>query len=96
MNTELVLEQYARYLRKCRISRKWTQADLAQEAGVSVRSVSRIELGYSCDLSTFIRILNALAILDQLSAVFSHHDTSVNGDPARQRFRRSEHEFIQT
>lgn len=44
-------------VRKLRIERGWTQEHLAQLAGLSVRSIQRIERGASCSLET----RNALA-----------------------------------
>lgn len=96
MDTEDVLGHYAEHLRQRRISKAWTQADLAREAGVSLRSISRIESGHSCDLSTFVRILDALSLLDRVNAVlYPQQDPIALAEQEqrgreRQRVRRSD------
>ena len=49
-----------------RLSRHWRQADLAYEAGVSNRTVQRIEAGASVQLTMFLRVLRALGLLGGL------------------------------
>lgn len=49
-----------------RLSRHWRQADLAYEAGVSNRTVQRIEAGNSVQLAMFLRVLRALGLLGGL------------------------------
>lgn len=49
-----------------RLSRQWRQADLAFEAGVSKRTVERIEAGVSVQTVLFLRVLRALGLLDGL------------------------------
>ena len=49
-----------------RLSRRWRQADLAYEAGVSNRTVQRIEAGTSVQLAMFLRVLRALGLLGGL------------------------------
>ena len=69
MNIEDVIAQYARRIKQARIARGWTQSDLAKEAGVSAKSISRIESGMSSDLKTYLLILEALKLLERVSAV---------------------------
>ena len=52
-----------------RLQRNRSQAHLANEAGVSKRTVERVEAGESIQLSNFIRILRALDLLDGLDAL---------------------------
>ena len=48
-----------------------TQAQLAHEAGVSKRTVERLESGAAAtQLSGFIRVCRALGLLDRLDALF--------------------------
>ena len=47
-----------------RLERNLTQAALSREAGVSKRTIERVESGGSTQLSTLIRILRALGLLD--------------------------------
>ena len=46
-----------------RLARQWRQADLAYEAGVSKRTVERIEAGVSVQTVLFLRVLRALELL---------------------------------
>lgn len=47
-----------------RLERNLTQAELATQAGVSKRTIERLEAGESTQLSNFLRILRALHLLD--------------------------------
>ena len=49
-----------------RLNRNITQADLAREAGVSTRTIRRMEQGEGISLATFIRVLKALKLLYRL------------------------------
>ena len=49
-----------------RLGRRWRQEDLAYEAGVSSRTVQRIEAGTSVQLALFLRVLRALGLLEGL------------------------------
>lgn len=49
-----------------RLSRDITQADLAKEAGVSEKSVKRLEAGDNVSLDTFLRVLKALRLANAL------------------------------
>ncbi len=55
-------ERIARY----RIDQQMTQAALAEQAGVSKRTVERVEAGASVQFATIIRILRALNLLQGL------------------------------
>ncbi len=50
-----------------RLSRQWRQADLAYEAGVSKRTVERIEAGVSVQSVLLLRVLRALGLLGGLN-----------------------------
>lgn len=63
---EAVLKELGKRLARQRLDRRITQADLAQEAGVSKRTVERIEAGHSAQFSTIIRILRILDLLPTL------------------------------
>jgi transcriptional regulator with XRE-family HTH domain len=52
-----------------RLSRNITQAQLAEEAGVSLRTIGRFEKGQGVSLDTFIRIMTALGIQQNLEAL---------------------------
>ncbi len=58
-----------RRLESIRLSRNITQAQLAGEAGVSPRTIGRLEKGQGVSLDTFIRIMIALRIQQNLEAL---------------------------
>ncbi|HVU05029.1 MAG TPA: helix-turn-helix transcriptional regulator [Polyangiaceae bacterium] len=59
---EATLRELGKRLARYRLARNLTQADLAREAGVSKRTVERVEGGESAQLSSFIRLLRALGL----------------------------------
>lgn len=69
MSDEAVLEEFGDRLSRARIDRDLTQAELAHEAGVSKRTVERIENGHSAQMSSVIRVLRALDMLENLDAL---------------------------
>ena len=56
-------------LARLRLNRNQTQADLAHEAGVSLRTVLRLEQGESVQLTNLLRLLRALDLLGNLEAL---------------------------
>jgi transcriptional regulator with XRE-family HTH domain len=52
-----------------RLSRNTTQKQLAEEAGVSLRTIGRLEKGQGISLDTFIRVLTALRIQHSLEGL---------------------------
>ncbi|HEY0974402.1 MAG TPA: helix-turn-helix transcriptional regulator [Solimonas sp.] len=64
---EAVLEALGARLAAMRVGRNLTQAQLAQEAGVSKRTVERLESGAGgTQLSAFIRICRLLGVQERL------------------------------
>ncbi len=61
-----ILTELGNRIDRCRLHLHLTQADLAEQAGVSKRTVERLEAGASVQLSTFIRILRVLNLLQEL------------------------------
>jgi len=70
MSDDAVLEQLGARLLQYRLNRNMTQAALAKEAGVSDRTINRIEHGHSTQLSNFIRLLRSLDLLQNMDALF--------------------------
>jgi DNA-binding XRE family transcriptional regulator len=69
MGDNAVLEELGKRLGQRRIAQALTQADLALEAGVSKRTVERIEAGavaQTLNLVRILRVLDLLPGLDQL------------------------------
>ncbi|MBD3237805.1 MAG: helix-turn-helix domain-containing protein, partial [Candidatus Eisenbacteria bacterium] len=56
-------------LESIRLSRNTTQQQLAEEAGVSPRTIGRLEKGQGVSLDTFIRVLTALRIQHSLESL---------------------------
>lgn len=54
---------------QARLAQNMPQASLAQAAGVSPRSITRLEAGESVALDTFVRVLIALHLDDHLAAL---------------------------
>jgi transcriptional regulator with XRE-family HTH domain len=64
-----ILHEFGARLTRRRIDANLTQAQLAEEAGISKRTVERIEAGHSTDFAMLIRILRALKFIDGLENV---------------------------
>lgn len=67
MTDAAVLQALGERLAGARIERNLTQAALAQEAGVSKRTVERLESGeVAAQLSGFLRVCRVLGLLERL------------------------------
>lgn len=56
-------------LARLRLSRNVTQATLAEQAGIGVRTLRRLEAGEPSTLDTFLRVASALDLEDDILAV---------------------------
>ena len=65
---DIVLAEMGKRLAQKRLARPWSQAELAQAAGVSKRTVERVEAGASIQLVNWLRLLRALELLEDLQA----------------------------
>ena len=54
-------------IKNCRLGLNITQVHLASEAGVDVRTIRRLELGEGVSFDTFIRVLKALKLQENLN-----------------------------
>jgi transcriptional regulator with XRE-family HTH domain len=61
-----VLHEMGDRLERRRIDAGLTQARLAEEAGISKRTVERMEAGHSADLVMLLRVLRVLKLLEAL------------------------------
>ena len=68
MSDKAVLEEMGYRLSRRRVELELTQAKLAKEAGVSKRTLERIEAGESTQSSSLIRIMRVLKLLESLDA----------------------------
>jgi transcriptional regulator with XRE-family HTH domain len=66
MADDAVLEELGRRLERRRLDLQLTQANLAEQAGVSKRTVERIEAGAAAQTLSLIRILRVLDLLQGL------------------------------
>ena len=65
-----VLQELGQRLAAARLARNLTQAELAVEAGVSKRTLERLETGQAAtQLSGFVRVCRALKLLERLDAM---------------------------
>jgi len=66
MTDPAVLDELGERLAQHRLDRNLTQAQLAEEAGVSKRTLVRLEGGESTQLTNLIRVVRALGLLSNL------------------------------
>ena len=64
LSDELILTELGNRLGRARLDRQLSQAKLAEQAGVSKRTIERIEAGASAQSVSLVRILR---VLDRLS-----------------------------
>jgi transcriptional regulator with XRE-family HTH domain len=62
---EAILNELGERLARIRLDRNLTQAQLATQAGVSKRTVERLEAGTVTQLSGFIRVCRALDVIER-------------------------------
>lgn len=65
-----LLQELGARLARTRLERNLTQAQLATEAGISKRTLERIEAGaVAAQLSAFLRVCRALGLLERFDAL---------------------------
>lgn len=64
-----VLQELGTRLAQYRLNRNLTQQALAREAGVSLRTLNRIECGEPSQSANLIRVLRVLGLLDNLETL---------------------------
>lgn len=69
LSDDAVMAEWGQRLQRHRLDRNVTQAQLAEEAGVSTPTVQRLEAGSSVQLGSLLRVLRALGLLDQAEAL---------------------------
>jgi len=65
-----VLREIGARIAAIRLNRNLTQAELADEAGVSKRTVERLESGHSVQIANLIRLFRSLGLLERLEVLF--------------------------
>lgn len=68
LSDETVLRELGARVVRVRVGRGWTQGQLAEAAGLSKRTVERLERGRSVQLDSLIRVFRAL----ELAQNFNH------------------------
>ena len=69
LTDEAILAELAGRLVQRRLELQLTQEMLAEQAGVSKRTVERVEAGATTQISSMIRILRVLGLLDRLDTL---------------------------
>jgi transcriptional regulator with XRE-family HTH domain len=69
LTDEAILAEVGGRLAQRRLELQLTQEMLAEQAGVSKRTVERVEAGATTQMSTLIRLLRVLALLDRLETL---------------------------
>lgn len=64
MSDPAILRQLGERQKKIRIRRKMTQGELAEQAGVSLLTVSNFEKGKSITVANLIKIMRTLSLLE--------------------------------
>ena len=68
LTDEAILSELGRRLERIRLDQNQTQSQLADNAGVSKRTVERLESGQSVQLSSFIRVCRQLDLIERFAA----------------------------
>jgi putative transcriptional regulator len=66
---DVILAELGQRIARLRLNRNLKQDELALEAGISRKTLSRLENGHPVDTVNFIRVLRALGQLDQLDTL---------------------------
>ena len=66
---DAILTELGSNLARHRLDQNLTQADLAREAGISKRTVVRLEAGESTQLTNLVRVLRVLGLAGHLDAL---------------------------
>ena len=66
---EAIESELGQKLERLRLSKNINQTILAKEAGVSRRTITRVENGEGISLDTLIRVMRALGVIDGLATL---------------------------
>ncbi|MBX2848051.1 MAG: helix-turn-helix domain-containing protein [Acidiferrobacterales bacterium] len=69
-SSEQILDYIAQQLEQARLALNLSQAKVALEAGVSRRTITRMEAGEAVSLDTFVRVLKVYGMIDRLAVLF--------------------------
>ncbi len=69
-SSERLLAFIGEQLEQLRLTQNISQAKAASEAGVSRRTITRMEVGEAVSLDTFVRVLKVYGAVDRLAMLF--------------------------
>ncbi len=92
-SSEAIIEALGKRIEDIRLSRNITQGDLANAAGISRSTLTRLAEGKPISLDSFVRVMQALRLTDHLAALLP--DPSVR-PVDRVRLRGSERQRAST
>lgn len=75
--TAEILSALAERLRAQRLAQELAQQELAAMAGLSVGAVRKLERDGQCSLETWVRVVQALGLVDELQPLFDRPATSI-------------------
>lgn len=67
---QAILKEIGERVAMVRLNQNLTQANLAEQSGVSKRTVERLEAGESVQVTSLIRLLRSLGLQQRLEALF--------------------------
>ena len=73
-SSDVVITALFKRIEEIRLSLNVSQAALAKEAGVSRSTITRLAHGKSISVDSFVRVLQALGLGDQLAALLPNPD----------------------
>lgn len=65
-NNEIIMKELGKRIQDIRISMNLTQSDMAEQSGVALRTVSRMENGESVKVESVLNVLRILKVLPNL------------------------------
>ena len=88
---QVILKELGLRIKQYRISLNITQMDLAHKCGTSISTVVRIEHGVDSKLSNYLKIMNALSLIQNVDILIPELQPDFKAifeqKPARQRVR---------
>lgn len=72
-NPQRLAEELGQRLRRVRLSRGWTQEELAERAGIGLSSLKSLEGQGKGTLVRFLQVASMLGVIDECTALFSQN-----------------------
>jgi transcriptional regulator with XRE-family HTH domain len=87
LTDDAVLAELGRRLERHRLQRNWTQAELANEAGIGRATLQRLERGQSVQSVSLVKVLRTLGLLSALDGALPESIELPIAELERQRRR---------